>query len=109
MNARTSTRLKYFVVLVAMALILESVLKAGSTAGPATIPGAQSGATSRPVVSIKRLPKPLPYGNAILRIQFPNNERAGKQFRLKMNSGVTLVFADDGTRGDEKAGDGVLS
>ena len=109
MNTKTSRRLKFFVVIVAMALILESLLNAGSTAGPAIVRRPQSGAKARPVVAIKRLQKALPDANAILTIQFPNNERAGKQFSLKMNEGATLRFRDDGRSGDEKADDGVLS
>jgi len=110
MSHVTSRRFKYFVVLVAMALILESVLNSGSTAGPAGARLPQSGGKgSRPVVTVKRLEKALPDANAILRVQFPNNERAGTQFSLKMNDGVTLLFQDDGKRGDEKADDGVLS
>ncbi len=107
MNPRTSRLLKCIVVLVVMVMILESVMNAGSTAGPTVL--LQSGAKGRPVVSIKRLQEALPDANAILRIQFPNNERAGKQFSLKMNDGVTLHFQDDGKRGDEKADDGLLS
>lgn len=107
MNPKTSRLLKCIVVLVVMVMILESVMNAGSTAGPTVL--LQSGAKGRPVVSIKRLQEALPDANAILRIQFPNNERAGKQFSLKMNDGVTLHFQDDGKRGDEKADDGLLS
>ncbi len=109
MNLKASRRLKSFVVLVVMVLILESLLNAGSTAGPTVLLQPQSGAKGRPAVSIKRLQEALPDANAILRIQFPNNERAGKQFSLKMNDGVTLHFQDDGKRGDEKSDDGVLS
>ena len=108
MNPKTSRRFKYLVVLVGMALILESLLNTGSMAGPAGARLPQSKG-NRPVVTIKRLDKALPDANAILRIQFPNNERTGTAFNLKMNDGVTLLFADDGRRGDEKAGDGVLS
>jgi hypothetical protein len=97
--------LKYLVVFCAIGLIVETLVNAGASPGVVR----PQGKGSRPVVTIKRLKDPLPDANAIVRIQFPNNERAGKPFGLRMNDSVTLQFTDDGKRGDEQAGDGVLS
>ena len=109
-HQKISKRVKYFVVFVAVALMVATLVNARSTAGVAAPQPPQSGSKgARPAVSIMRLQPALPDANAILRIQFPNNERAGKQFSLKMNDGVTLLFRDDGKRGDERADDGVLS
>jgi hypothetical protein len=109
MSNKTSRRLKYFVVLVGIAVIIETLVRAGSITGSSVTPVLQSGVKARPVVTIKRLREPLPDANAILRVQFPDNDRAGKPFRLRMDNGVTLFFQDDGKRGDEEADDGMLS
>lgn len=110
MSHNNSRRLKTLVTFVAMAVIGAAFVRTEPAAGVAGPLLAQSGGNGvRPVVTIKRLKSPSADANAILRIQFPNNERAGKRFTLRMRDGVTLVFQDDGNRGDEQANDGVLS
>ena len=107
MSHRNSRRLKYFVILASIALTVQTMVGARSTTRPAVSPVAQSQSKGRPVVTIERLKDPLPGANALLKIQFPNKEHAGKSFRLKMNDGVTLLFSDDGKNGDQQADDGV--
>lgn len=110
MSHKNSRRLKILVVFVITAMIGAALVRTGPAAGVRTPLLAQSGGkASRPVVTIRRLSEPQPDANAILRIQFPNNERASGQFSMRMNDGVTLHFQDDGRNGDEQADDGVLS
>ncbi len=110
MNRKNSRRLKVLVIFVVMAVVGAALVRTGpATGGGVTILAQSSGKVGRPVVTIKRLEEPLPDANAILRIQFPNKERIGKPFNLRMNDGVTLRFQDDGKLGDEQADDGVLS
>ena len=110
MSSKKPRRLKILVASVAMIVISAALVRTGPAAGVGEPLRAQSGGKGgRPVVTIKRLKEPLADANAILRIQFPNNERAGKAFNLRMNDGVKLLFQDDGKRGDEQPDDGVLS
>jgi hypothetical protein len=113
-----SKLVKSLVVLVAVALFAASMVSGGAKAGeavmtpmaglqaapPAQFPGPRANHT----VSVKRLKDATPGGNALLILQFNNNERQGKQLKLNINNRV-MVFHDDGTGGDEVAGDGRLS
>lgn len=109
MNRKTSKCLKYFVVLVSAALIVESFVSAGARSILGAAVGPQGTGKGRPVITLKRLKESTALGNALLQIQFPNNERAGKQFTLTTADGARMVFRDDGKGGDERGDDGVLS
>jgi hypothetical protein len=58
-------------------------------------------------VFVKRLKASTPEGNALLILQFENN-KTGPQLKININKRL-MVFRDDGTSGDEVAGDGKLS
>ncbi|PYP83504.1 MAG: hypothetical protein DMF61_23065 [Blastocatellia bacterium AA13] len=120
MSYKASKNLKYFVVLVAAVLIVQSIIGAGSTAAAlgnqtatqtqtTTTGGAIAERGKRPIVTLKKLKSPVAGANAALQIQFQNGERVEKRFTLTTGAGSSLVFADDGTGGDDVAGDGIFA
>ncbi|MFP5264094.1 MAG: hypothetical protein ACLGJB_19605 [Blastocatellia bacterium] len=113
-----SKLVKSLVGLVAVALLAVSMVSGGVTANEAAKPSAFglraaplaqiSGPESDHSVFIKRLKEGSPGGNALLILQFNDNKNIGKLLRINLNNRTT-VFRDDGTFGDEVAGDGRLS
>jgi hypothetical protein len=114
MSHKKSSVIKSLVVLVAAALIAASMVSGGATANEAgkisiVAPGAVSPvqvSDSQPnhTVSVKRLKESTPEGNALLILNFNDKDKLGKQLRINVDN-RTVVFHDDGTGGDEVAGD----
>jgi hypothetical protein len=109
---------KSLVVVIAAALLATAMVNRGVTAneaGKSSAVGLQptpvamvSGSQANHSVFVKRLKEGNPEGNALLILQFDDNKNQGKQLRININN-RTMVFHDDGTTGDEVAGDGKLS
>jgi hypothetical protein len=59
-------------------------------------------------VFVTALSSPTKAGNAILQVQFAKGERVGSQVSLTLDD-QAIVLNDEGTNGDERAGDGVHS
>jgi hypothetical protein len=57
-------------------------------------------------VFVTALSSPTKAGNAILQVQFAKGERVGSQVSLTLDD-QAIVLNDEGTNGDERAGDGV--
>lgn len=118
MKHSKSKAVKSMVVLMAAALMAASMVSSGATANAirnaATVaatasPMAQPGASpANHTVAIKRLKESSKDGNALLILQFNNNEKVGKQLTIDINNRA-VVFRDDATAGDEVAGDRRLS
>jgi hypothetical protein len=111
---------KTLVVVIATALLATAMVNRGVTANEAIKPTAAglkgaplaqlaqlSGPQSNHSVFVKRLKEGAPEGNALLILQF-DKDKPGKQLKININN-RTMVFRDDGTSGDEVAGDGKLS
>ena len=117
MEDRKSRLVKLFAIIVASVLLATAMASGGVTANeaakltaagtPARLAQAASLRTDH-TVSVKRLKAATPAGNALLILQFNDNRLAGKRLKINIDNRPT-VFCDDGTAGDEVAGDGRLS
>lgn len=108
---------KSLVILIALALFATAIVNGGATANEAmkssisTRAASLSQASSLDVghtVSVKRLKERTKGGNALLILQFDDGKMTGRRLTININDGP-MVFRDDGTSGDEVAGDGRLS
>jgi len=118
MSHRKSSMIKSLVVLVAVALLAASMVSGGATANEAArvpaaasavMPPAQSfDSQANHTVSVKRLKESTPEGNALLILNFNDEDKLGKLLRINIDN-RTVVFRDDGTGGDEVAGDRRMS
>ncbi|HYP27806.1 MAG TPA: hypothetical protein VE262_13905 [Blastocatellia bacterium] len=119
MSHTKSSVIKSLVVIVAVALIATSMISGGATASEAFKPAAVAPAPAPPpvqfsdsqpnhTVSVKRLKESTPEGNALLILSFNDEDKLGKLLRINLDN-RTVVFRDDGTGGDEVAGDRRMS
>src|SRR5690349_2177438 len=104
MEDRRFRFVKLVAILAASALLVTTmvgggIMAVGSPAGPVR---------ASHTVSVKRLKAATPAGNALLILQFDNKSLSGKRLDININNRPT-AFRDDGTFGDEVAGDGKLS
>ena len=109
MSYRTSRNLKYFVVLVAAALIFQSVIGVGSSAALGGATTAQAPRGKRPLITLRKLATAVAGATAALQFQFQNGEKVEKPFKLTTGPGASLIFSDDGKGADGVAGDGIFS
>src|SRR5215212_1947627 len=107
-----STLVKSLVVLIATALFGTAMVSRGVTANEAakSAVGVQPASPAKVTASlanhsvfVKRLKESAPEGNALLMLQFDDNQNIGKQLKININN-TAMVFHDDGTSGDEVAG-----
>jgi hypothetical protein len=117
MQHSKSKMVKSMVVLIAIVLLATSMITGGTTANavkttPAVnspMPAANiSGSRANHTVSVKRLKESRKEGNALLILNFNKTDKLGKQLTINVNE-RDMVFHDDGTAGDEVAGDRRLS
>jgi hypothetical protein len=109
---------KSMVVLIAVVLLATSMITGGATANavktapvvslPASPVARVSGTQANHTVSVKRLKESTKEGNALLILSFNKTEKLGKQLTIDIDN-RSVVFHDDGTAGDEVAGDRRLS
>jgi hypothetical protein len=118
MKHSKSKIVKSMVVLIAVVLLATSIIIGGATANavrntatvslPAPAPAQSFASQANHTVSVKRLKMSSKEGNALLILNFNKTEKLGKQLTINVNDRA-LVFHDDGTAGDEVAGDRRLS
>lgn len=118
MKHSKSKVVKSMVVLIATAMLAASMISGGATAnavkntattnlsGPRIVQ--VSGSQANHTVSVKRLKESTKEGNALLILGFNKAEKLGKQLTIDIDN-RSVVFHDDGTGGDEVAGDHRLS
>lgn len=115
MKHSKSKVVKSMVVLIATALLAASIISGGATANAvkntaaavrvSASPTAQAfGSRANHTVSVKRLKESTKEGNALLILGFNKAEKLGKQLTIDIDN-RSVVFHDDGTGGDEVAGD----
>lgn len=117
MEHRQSRLVKSLVVLMASTLLATTMMNGGVTANEAiklSAPGSPTalaqgaGLRTDHTVSVKRLKATTLAGNALLILQFNDKNMTGRRLKIDIDNRPT-VFCDDGTSGDEVAGDGKLS
>jgi hypothetical protein len=111
MKQPKSKTVKSMVVLIAAALLAASMITGGDRVSKITTVAASPPASASPAghtVAVKRLKQSGKDGNALLILQFNNEEKLGRQLTIQINNRA-VVFHDDATGGDEVAGDRRLS
>ena len=118
MEERKSRLVKLIAVLIVSALLTTAMVSRGVTANNEAVNLKAAGSPARlaqaadfrtdHTVSVKRLQAATKAGNALLILQFNDKSMTGRRLKIDIDNRPT-VFCDDGTSGDEVAGDGKLS
>jgi hypothetical protein len=113
MSYKWSTRLKRYVLALALTFILVTVYGFGST-GQYFVPGSATNRGLNPdlpdieTIWAEPLPEPSPEGNVRLVVRFAKELQLEQRFAVQSGRS-DLVLRDDGTGGDKQAGDGSFS
>lgn len=117
MEGQKSRLVKSFAILMVSVLLAAAMVSGGVTANEAVklnaagSPAGRASAAGLPTdhtVSVKRLKTATPAGNALLILQFNDRSQTGSRLKINIDN-RPMVFCDDGTSGDEVAGDSRLS